>query len=349
MSPRRLTILAVGDGDLSCSLAILRAYGNPPASNDADNNHIILQHLVATTLISCQEELFDTYEPSQRILVELLQESSSSWLSLQQNDSSATCRVQVLYGIDATRLHTYPSLSTRKFDVILFHHPHLGYKKKSSNQRNDDNIECTRNDSTSPPQTVDEEDDDDDQHAMQHSCLLAHYFDSAQQLLARNGSIHVCLCSGAVSRWKLDDIVQRLNLKYVFNSPRPASSPLLDFFLLGDSDQSTTTGVVGLDQQAPKHRLGGSRKGHWLGKYGYRHQPTFPQVNRFKTNVSNSHHYFLQPRDRRLLGGNDDNDNCKSSSNDDCGHPCPICNQTFGDLAALQAHRLAPALPSNPI
>jgi hypothetical protein len=346
MSPRRLTILTVGDGDLSCSLAILRAYGNPPASHDADtHNSIILQQLVATTLISCQEELFDTYEPSQRILAELLRESSSPWLSQGEEESSVACRVQVFYGIDATRLHTYPSLSTRKFDVILFHHPHLGYKKNNNNKK-DGNIECSRNDSALP-QTVDKEDDDDDnQHAMNHSCLLAHYFDSAQKLLAMNGSIHVCLCSSAVYRWKLDGIAQRLNLKYVFDSPRPASSPLLDFLLLGDADKSTT-GVIGLDQQSPKHRLGGSRKGHWLGKYGYRHQPTSPQVNHFKTNVSNSYHYFLQPRERRL-GGSDDHDSCKSSTNDNGGHHCAICKQTFDDLSALQDHTLAPALPSNP-
>jgi hypothetical protein len=285
-----VSILTVGDGDLSCSLAIQRAYGG-------------MHRLVATTILSDQQDLLQTYE------------SSSAQIIIEELESSS----EILYGVDATQLHKHPDLCQRKFDLILFHHPHLGY--------NNNNKRKTDNNNT--------DDDDDNAHATRHACLLAHYFDSARYLLSDQGTVHVCLCSGAVHSWKLDDVVERLNLEYLWDSPRAASRPLLEYLDEPTPAACTTTNnntKGNTTRTAKRHRAGG-RKGHWLGKYGYRHRPTFPATTDFQTNVSNSYHYFLRPKGPRKLEATDEAIRCR------------ICRQMFESSDELEAHELKPALP----
>ncbi|EOD19429.1 hypothetical protein EMIHUDRAFT_208952 [Emiliania huxleyi CCMP1516] len=86
-----MRILTVGDGDLSYSLALQRAFG-------ADVS------LVATTLPAA-DELCATYRNTGKILAELAERGAT-----------------VLHGIDATRL----PLTLGRFAHVVFCHPHLG-------------------------------------------------------------------------------------------------------------------------------------------------------------------------------------------------------------------------------
>ncbi|CAB9498700.1 Domain of unknown function (DUF2431) [Seminavis robusta] len=295
----QLTLLTVGEGDFSASLAILRAY------HGSRSEEGIIKHLVATTLLSSKEDVVETYPSSKEILEEL--------------ESNFGHVVTILYAVDATKLDEHPELSTRstRFDVILFHHPHLGYNNNSSTS---------------------------DDHSMRHSSLLAHYFHSAQKLLPKRGYVHVCLCSGAIRSWKVEEIIQRQQLQNALDSPMAASRPLLEPLLtrLCTSDHKDN-----MEQQHPKanqKKVGGSRRGHWLGRYGYRHQPTFPQVTEFQTNVSSSYHFFLRPvtgsKDVLCLESN------AEDKEDNKVHACGICLQEFSTERAFREHQETPALPS---
>ena len=266
-----LRILTVGDGDFSCSLAILRAYWS------------IIDCFTATTLVSSRPVLLETYESASGICEEL----------------ESMPNVSLLYGVDATKLHRNQELAGQLFDVILFHHPHLGYDYScETNDAASENTETLRN---------------------RHQCLLSHYLDSARNLLrSPNGAVHVCLTSGAVHRWKLENIVARLQLKHVWNSPRVASGPLFP--------QNHNDGKDPLARRKVNKSV--RRKGHWLGRYGYRHQPTSPRKTIFETNVSSSFHFFLRPQSPVIGCGDESNDLFK----------CQVCEQVFQDKSSLYEH-----------
>ena len=314
-----LNILTVGDGDLSASLALVRAY---------EPLGIILQ-LVATTLLPDRNTLVETYPSSAAAILE---------------DLESTASVTILYGVDATKLHNHPELLNIKpgFDLILFHHPHLGYPAL-------------------PGASAAEE------HALRHAALLAHYFYSASSLLGNSTTtkppdissaneescIHVCLCSGAVRSWQLHETMKHLNLECVSESPLAASRPLLETILSskkedGDEDNSNN------EKHKQKSKGGGSRKGHWLGKYGYRHKPTFPHVTEFKTNVSSSYHYFLRPKKAKIADAEDSSTMASTAKMNSTGdtnalvvqqHQCHICRQIFTNAVSLQEHNYSPAMP----
>jgi Domain of unknown function (DUF2431) len=274
------SLLTVGDGDLSASLAILRAYRDSPA--------VRLKRVVATTLLSNQEELIATYPNSAKTILEELESSEI---------------VTVLYQVDATQLHTHPELQNNKLDLVLFQHPHLGYTEGMSSE----------------------------EHAARHSALLAHYLNSAQSVLADGGFLHVCLCTGAAQSWKLDEMVHQLKLALVVESAasRPLLEPIVDLSRRDAASEST---------MANRTTKGASRRGHWLGRYGYRHQPTFPHVTEFQTNVSSSSHYFFRPtmdRESRVCSARVGSDDVV----------CPICLRRFEDTQSLRLHMKAPALP----
>ena len=145
-----LKVLTVGDGDLTLSLALSRAYGGSNSSSlDANNSNQQQLDLTATTLCSSYEELCDTYSNSAMVVQELVEERKAT----------------VLYGVDATQLATsVHQLHHKQFDLVLFHHPHLGL--------------MTSNKST-----------DEAHHAQRHFVLLAHYLASAKSLLSSTASL----------------------------------------------------------------------------------------------------------------------------------------------------------------
>ena len=283
---RLLNILTVGDGDFSCSLAIKRAYPDR------------IGHLVATTLLQTEKELYETYPSSSQAIIQ----------ELKNLDSEEHGRVDILFGVDATKLHQ----DTRIFsiirrvdhndtvdgdennsdchnclDLIIFHYPHLGIED-----------------------------------AALHSSLLAHYLDSATKLLQQIGClhggnqelqeqqpstsrVHLCLTNSTVKHWKLNDVVKQVGLEF-HPLPIPASRSILSPWTEDNSLAFTTDNAI--SQVTLKD--GGSRKGHWLGRYGYRHQPTLPETTTFSTNVSNSTHFFLRKQNKKekeVEGGNKNN------------------------------------------
>lgn len=93
-NPIPISILTVGDGDLSYSLALLRAY----------HPWIVV---TPTTIVPSETDLVQTYANAKDNIQELNQTYNSS----------------VLYNIDATHLER---LMPNKYDLIVFNHPHLG-------------------------------------------------------------------------------------------------------------------------------------------------------------------------------------------------------------------------------
>ena len=89
-------ILTVGDGDLSFSLALKRAY--PKIS------------VTASTLVETPAELLRTYSNTAAIMKEFC----DFW------------NEEILYSVDATRLDDSMTLQTQKYDIVMFNHPHLG-------------------------------------------------------------------------------------------------------------------------------------------------------------------------------------------------------------------------------
>ena len=88
---RRIRILTVGDGDLSLSLALVRAYGS----------HVSL----TASVLESKERLLACYP-------------DAPWKALADLD------VEVLYKIDCTKLHE--QYEPKSWDLVCFHHPHLG-------------------------------------------------------------------------------------------------------------------------------------------------------------------------------------------------------------------------------
>ena len=285
-----LSVLTVGDGDFTCSLAIRRAY-----------DHKTIHKLIATSLLPTREDLVCVYPQSDAVVSELNADES----------------VSILYGVDATQLHRNPQLQNCQFDLILFHYPHLGYQEHH--------------------------DESSVVHADKHATLVAHYLDSARQLLSHSNPhacVHLCLCSGTAERWKLEESANRLNLE--FHAVGSASRPLLSYY--GTNHSGGSVGSI------PSRA---SRKGHWLGKFGYRHQPTFPQATKFRTNVSSSLHYFLRRCNHTKVDKHDGDTNkcCQSTIQPDeetrSSNPfeCSICKEKFDNEKQLTEHQLAPALP----
>lgn len=91
-------VLTVGDGDLSFSLALKRAY--PQLS------------ITASTLVESHDELCRTYSNAK----ETSKEFQEVW------------NERIIYAADATKLEekVIAQSEDEKFDIVLFNHPHLG-------------------------------------------------------------------------------------------------------------------------------------------------------------------------------------------------------------------------------
>ena len=164
---RTIRILCVGDGDLTFSLALARAYGTEQL------------HITATTLLPTRGELIRTYSNSEAVLEELEHRG-----------------VEIVFGIDATQLHT--KFPDKMFHWILFSHPHLG---------------------------LDTLQDDEAWHTERHYRLLAHYFWSAKYFV--NAKIHVCLCGNQPQTWRLLDAATDFELVGRYGTASPLSSWLV--------------------------------------------------------------------------------------------------------------------------
>jgi Domain of unknown function (DUF2431) len=234
-----LRILTVGDGDLTLSLALVRAYGEQV-------------ELTATTLCASSEELLSTYSNSADVIQELLQRNAT-----------------VLYGVDATKLHLNPCLMSKQegFDLILFHHPHLGLMSSSRST--------------------------DEQHqARRHFVLLAHYCQSAKSLVRReesgarrhdntkmstaspcSGYIHVCLAGDQPQTWDLRKAATINGLQLV----KTAETNIPFQSVIHQLSRGGMSSLIARDVQegfsAPRrYRNGKFGSRHFLAKYGYMHR-----------------------------------------------------------------------------
>jgi Domain of unknown function (DUF2431) len=228
-----LRILTVGDGDLTLSLALVRAYRQQV-------------ELTSTTLCASSEELCSTYSNSADVVQELLQRKAT-----------------VLFGVDATNLHVNPVLLSKHggFDLILFHHPHLGLMTSSNST-------------------------DEQHHAQRHFVLLAHYFQSAKSLVRCGesdtrghcaaspcGYIHVCLAHDQPQTWQLQKAatINRLRLVKTEETAIPLHS------IINQLNPGGVHSLIASDPQegfsAPRrYRNGKFGSRHFLAKYGYMHR-----------------------------------------------------------------------------
>lgn len=290
--PTKLRILTIGDGDFSASLALLRAYPS------------LIQRLVATSLLS-YAQVTETYPRAIEIIKELEQIEN----------------VDIVYGVDATQLHVNMDLSGA-FDVVMFHHPHLGYDTVVPKDNVHQHDNATKDQSTDDARNS-------NNSARRHECLIAHYLHSASQLLKKNNAtnketpnilpcIHLCLCASSIENWNILQSVNDQGLQFAWGSPTAASSPTFQYYeqlLLHDDSDSICANEM--QRQDVEKRLRecqrAKRKGHWLGRHGYRHQPTFPDSTEFgNSTVSNSFHLFLT----------------RSSGVPPCVR-CRVCNEEF--------------------
>ena len=318
---RSLNILTVGDGDFSCSLALIRAYPN----------HI--SHLVATTLLQSEQELYMTYPSSARSIIEELKQLDAC--------DDKKLNITILYGVDATKLHLDSRLPTifgssghkdtdkdlsgayGSLDLVLFHFPHLGVED-----------------------------------ATLHSCLLAHYLDSAMKLLQLVSSssgctgvqqhqqltiprIHLCLTNSAAIHWKVNDVVKQVGLEF-HPPPIPTSRPLLSHWMDDSNRVDATRESITPPMEQINLKSGGSRKGHWLGRYGYRHQPTCPETTRFSTNVTNSTHFFMRPATPAVVNMLNISATEDTVDNPGRSYCCEVCQLSFDSLEELRNHQIFP-------
>eukprot|EP00977_Amphora_coffeiformis_P021952 scaffold10095_cov163-Amphora_coffeaeformis.AAC.2 len=307
---KKLSILTVGDGDFSGSLAILRAY----------QPHI--RSMMITSLVSSSTELMALYPKSATGILkelELFRPQSDN----HKNDRK-TPTVTILFGVDATQLQNDSRIlracqqqkggdDHNLLDYILFHHPHLGYNTDGEQQ----------------------------DHNGRHASLLAHYLFSARQLILtfqrlqpppKYGAlhendddgpplVHVCLCAGQSRNWKLYPTVRRLGLELVGGRPSFASKPFWPHLSpspppseevaqddtyrpRNTKEGSESRRSIGHDRGVNDIRKGNieNRKhGYWLSLYGYQHRATYPSSTQLST-VVNSHHYFFRIKDLHHAG-----------------------------------------------
>ena len=283
-----ISILTVGEGDLSLSLALVRAYGWRGQLE-----------LLATTLDSSKEDLLQVYPDAD---LGCLEESETH---------------QLKFGIDACRINE--EIPNRKFDVILFHHPHLGLGSLKESEQ---------------------------YHVDKHHQLLSHYFYAAKHSLRDDGSskglVHVCLCGTQPKSWRVMEAAQRQGLELVdqIESSRP-------FHMIWRSLEESEAQQPQPGHAAPrKFRNGKLGSRHWLGKYGYRHRRTEGKKyngNSSDMNVSGSYHFVFASK------GSSSDDHSLSIHSRDRTLPtntCQICLASFESETALRNHLLQPALPS---
>ena len=301
-SKSRWRVLMVGDGDFSGSLALMRAYPQH------------LAKLVATTVLSTPKELQATYpETAKSNIGQLL-------------DANQDVPVEILYSVDATRLHLDERLLMNTFDLICFQFPHVGYSHSKS-------VEEITQENSNLVQTYLES-----AHDLLRKCQKS----SLQEQHQRNNSVrplvHVALAQTCINNWNLTHIIQTLeqSKQMTLHSIHPISKPMLDHFFFDDDNSKAAASEKSFDDRSSssqskeedccqglqllqKARRSTGRRGHWLGRFGYRHLPTNPDFDRTqilqqqdqdennagfgggmiasfesKANVSNSHHYFFQ-------------------------------------------------------
>ena len=239
------------------------------------------------------------------------------------------------------------------FDLISFHHPHLG--DYDGGQENELAL------------------------LQRHSSLLAHYLDSASQLLVASGAVHVALCGNQAASWRLREAAVRAGLLLENDDSRtttmtviPVQRPFHHVLNAADAEQQeeifpgTTQRTVqpagkqllwllmgpwnNKQQQQPRRtvskRHGGSR--HWLGKYGYRHVRTAPNSTA-APNLTGSQHYVFRRRQQKTKEGDDEDmrNTANTTNNSNNGDDDGDVNATYSCSICLVAFATAAELQAH--
>jgi len=321
-------VLTVGDGDLSLSLALTRAYGE---------HHIDLTASV--------------FESDRREFLRLFPEAPLN--ELQDR------RVSVMYGVDATQLYSRfnpfrseeeegnkeaEAETLRTWDLVSFHHPHLGVSNL--------------------------EEEDEAKRAIIHHRLLCHYFHSAGKIAKL---VHVCLTATQPTTWKLMEAAKLQNLTLV--KTFPDTKPFANIWTkctsnceesdskVEDGCDNTSVATISSTNKdfpaaatiephfaAPRRYRNGKLGRHWLSRYGYRHRRTEGVLFKGSSkdaNVSESIHFVFatSPRTARLESSVGDIDSCDKNSDEKNRielHVCPICKESFASEYALRKHLSSP-------
>ena len=313
-------ILTVGDGDLSLSVALARAYRE--------------LELVPSTLLPDALEIHQTYPTS----------AEGNLAELEQRG------ISVRYGIDATQLHMH--FDSDLFDLVMFQHPHLGdYDQKSARseaqhlQRHHVLLSHYLASAASilrPNGRV--------QVALKTNQATSWELYKAA---ARVGLVECRRQTAAKTSIPYDKEQNDHKVNQLLGrpSPMPVQHPLHYIFGRVGVDIMEEEKLFALPPpssssvKAPRQaRMSRTASKHWLGKYGYRPMRTFPSGGATgKMDVAGSMHYFFElskhPVDEEItiFGGGD----CTNVQ-------CSVCGVEFETALELEAHALAPALPIPP-
>lgn len=269
-----IRILTVGDGDLTLSLALVRAY----------RERI---QLTASTLLDAKS-LAATYSNTQKVLSEL-----EEW--------GAT----IVFQLDATQLHRNSRVDNN-YDLIIFHHPHLGALQNS------------------PSET---------EHALRHYRLLCHYFHAASQCICDDGQVHVCLCGTQAQTWRMNEAAENQSL--VNAGELTTQSPFQRVWDRQETEDLAYPPASGM--AAPRrYRNGKHGSKHWLGKYGYQHRRTHGNAYDKEANVVGSMHYLFSKKSRWKPHTKDEHA---------LSVVCSICQWKANSKEILIEHLHGPALP----
>jgi 23S rRNA-/tRNA-specific pseudouridylate synthase len=283
-------VLTVGDGDLSLSLALARAYGE----------HIEL----TASVLDSKEDLVRAYPDASNAVDEL---------------QSQSLNVAVLNGVDATQLHEqkFPGCKNNSWDLILFHHPHLGLASLNK---------------------------DEGHHANRHFRLLCHYLHSASQV---SNLVHICLCGTQPETWRLQEAANMQGLELV--KSLSTAAPFPQIWTTNDVEAAPAQSQYSAPRRYRNGKLG-SR--HFLGKYGYRHRRT--EGERYKgmssdMNVAGSMHFVFQKQASSSSSSPPTTTTTTTTTTVDLlllpPHSCTVCRATFDCENTLRDHFLAPAKP----
>ncbi len=320
-----MKILTTGDGDLSFSLSLKRAYP---------------QHLqiTASTLLESREELVRTYSNA----AEILQELKDVW-----KDGA-----EVLYAVDCCKLEAAMSRDvvqkSNQFDLIMFNHPHLGdatlYESEAHHAKRHYALLCHYFHSAttlrhsgflSPNGRV-------------HVCLCGTQPKTWDLMKAARRNGWKCVLqegtASPVHQWlfgknlgqKQSQDAREVNMKEV--------SP--------DIDKLKEIVPVEVQAHYPcprKYRNGKLGSKHFLGRYGYRHRRTGGDLyggNDTDMAVHQSINFIFEFVDGVMGICSDEIDSSGEQSIQGLqGYFCSVCEQSFSSEAALHAHLEAPALP----
>ena len=274
------TLLTVGDGDLSFSLSLKRAYPSI--------------HVTASTLVESTTELYKLYNNA----ADISKEFTEVW------------NEDILYKVDATNLKGTIN-SNKKYDLILFNHPHLG-------------------DSTLLKSEA--------LAAQRHYSLLSHYFYSAKEVLNENGRIHVCLSGNQPKTWNVIQAARNCGLQCV--SQESTSCPISKWLFHHDDETSSHQLAEAKPHYKPPRKFRNGKLGskHFLSRYGYRHRRTegdLFQGDAKEMNVSESVNFVFAIEEKAS----------NSIDNMEAENTCHVCHMRFNNKKDLCAHLESPALP----